>query len=109
MAKEILIVLSTFPDAETARRIAETLVAKNLAACANITAAVESVYRWQGKIETGKEALVFFKLTADRYAAFEKELKRLHPYDVPEIIALAATRGSPEYLRWVSENCAVPL
>jgi periplasmic divalent cation tolerance protein len=107
MPEEALVVLSTFPDAETARRIAEQLVEKKLAACANITAQVESVYRWQGKIETGKEALVLFKLTPDRYAAFEKELTTLHPYEVPEIIALTVTRGSPEYLRWVSENCAV--
>jgi periplasmic divalent cation tolerance protein len=109
MPEEILVALSTFPDAETARRIAEKLVAKNLVACANITAQVESVYRWQGTIETGNEALVLFKVTADRYAAFEKGLKALHPYEVPEIIALPVTRGSPEYLRWVSESCAVPL
>ena len=109
MPEEILVALSTFPDAETARRIAEKLVAKNLVACANITAQVESVYRWQGTIETGNEALVLFKVTADRYAAFEKGLKALHPYEVPEIIALPVTRGLPEYLRWVSESCAVPL
>jgi Uncharacterized protein involved in tolerance to divalent cations len=107
MPEEALVVLSTFPDAETARRIAEKLVEKKLAACANITVQVESVYRWKEKIETGKEALVLFKLTADRYAAFEKGLKALHPYEVPEIIALSVTRGSAEYLRWVSENCAV--
>ena len=104
---EILVVLSTFPDAETARRIAEKLVAENLAACANITTQIESVYRWQGKIETGKEALVLFKLTTDRYPAFEKELKGLHPYEIPEIIALPVTHGSTEYLRWVSESCGI--
>jgi periplasmic divalent cation tolerance protein len=109
MPEEILVALSTFPDAETARRVAEKLVAKNLVACANITAQVESVYRWKGEIETGKEALVLFKVTADRYDPFEKELKALHPYEVPEIIALPVTRGSPEYLHWVSESCAVPL
>ncbi len=105
MAEEVLVVVSTFPDAETARRVAETLVAKHLTACANITSQVESIYRWEGKIETGSEALVLFKLTANRYGAFEKELKALHPYDVPEIIAWPVTRGSPEYLSWVSENC----
>jgi periplasmic divalent cation tolerance protein len=106
MPEEILVVLSTFPDVETARRIAETLVAKNLVACANITPQVESIYRWQGKTEAAKEALVIFKLAAKRYAEFEKELKALHPYEVPEIIALPVTHGSKEYLRWVSENCA---
>jgi len=106
MAEEILVVLSTFPDVEMARRIAEKLVTQNLAACANITAQVESIYRWQGKIESATEALAVFKLTANRYAAFEKALRALHPYKVPEIIALPVTHGSNEYLRWVCENCA---
>ncbi len=105
MVEEILVVMSTFPDVETARRIAETLVAANLTACASLTTQVESIYRWQGKVEKGNETLVLFKLTAKGYAAFEKELKALHPYDVPEIVALPVTGGSPEYLCWVSENC----
>ena len=69
-------------------------------------AQVESIYRWKGKIESATEALVVFKLTANRYAAFEKALRALHPYKVPEIIALPVTHGSNEYLRWVCENCA---
>ena len=106
MAEGILVVLSTFPDVEMARRIAEKLVTQNLAACANITAQVESIYRWQGKIDSATEALAVFKLTANRYAVFEKALRALHPYEVPEIIALPVTHGSKEYLRWVCENCA---
>ena len=104
MADEILLAFSTFPDLETARRIARQLVAENFAACANIIPAVESIYRWQGKIEQGNEALVLFKTTSARFAAFQETLKSLHPYDVPEIIALPVERGLPEYLRWVIDS-----
>lgn len=106
MADEILLALSTFPDVETARRIARELVSENFAACANIVPAIESIYRWQGKIEESGETLVLFKTTTARSAAFQEKLKSLHPYDVPEIICLRITEGSPEYLRWVAENCA---
>jgi periplasmic divalent cation tolerance protein len=105
MAEEVLLAISTFPEIETARHIAGQLVAENLVACANIVPAVESIYRWQGRIENGQETLVFFKTTAARSAAFQEKLKSLHPYDVPEIICLRIAEGSPEYLRWVAENC----
>jgi periplasmic divalent cation tolerance protein len=106
MNEEIVLVCSTFPDIEVARRIAPQLVAENFAACANIVPVVESIYRWQGKIEEARETLVFFKTTAARYAGFQERLKSLHPYDVPEIICLPISGGLPEYLRWVGENCA---
>jgi len=108
MADEILLALSTFPEIETARRIARQLVTENLAACANIVPAVESIYRWQDKIENAQETLVCFKTTAARYAAFQDRLKSLHPYEVPEIICLRIADGLPEYLRWVSENTCGP-
>jgi periplasmic divalent cation tolerance protein len=104
MSAEILLGLSTFPDPETARRIAGQLVTENFAACANLLPAIESIYRWQGKIEQGTEVLVLFKTTAGRWAAFQEKLKSLHPYEVPEIICLEVRDGLPEYLRWVSEN-----
>jgi periplasmic divalent cation tolerance protein len=106
MADDILLAFSTFPDLETARRIARRLVTENFAACANIIPAIESIYRWQGKIEQGNETLVLFKTTAARSAAFQEQLKSLHPYDVPEIIFLPLTAGLPEYLRWVVDNTA---
>ena len=106
MADEVLLALSTFPDVETARRIARELVTENFAACANIVPVVESIYRWQGKIEQSGETLVLFKITTACSAAFQEKLKSLHPYDVPEIICLRVAEGSPEYLRWVAENCA---
>jgi periplasmic divalent cation tolerance protein len=106
MDPETLLVCSTFPEIETARRIAEQLVTENLAACANIIPAVESIYRWHGEIENAPEVLVFFKTTAARYPAFQDKLKSLHPYDVPEIICLRITDGLPEYLKWVGEGCS---
>jgi periplasmic divalent cation tolerance protein len=106
MNEEACLACSTFPEIETARRIARQLVTENLAACANIVPAVESIYRWQDKIENAQETLVFFKTTAVRYAAFQDRLKSLHPYEVPEIICLRIADGLPEYLRWVNAGCA---
>src|ERR671911_585231 len=102
MVAKILLALSTFPDAETARRISNQLVTEKFAACANILPAVESIYRWREKIETGGEVIVFFKITPDRQAAFQDKLRSLHPYDVPEIIFVPVTSGLGEYLRWVA-------
>src|SRR5882757_1947866 len=106
MAEKILLALSTFPDTEIARRISNQLVSEKFAACANILPAVESIYRWKDKIETGNETLVFFKLSEDRQSAFQEKLRALHPYEVPEIIFVPISSGLPEYLRWVAENCS---
>ena len=104
MAEEVFLAFSTFPDIETARRIARELVTENFAACANIIPAIESIYRWQGRVEEGAETLVLFKTTAARSAAFQAKLKSLHPYEVPEIIFIPVTAGLPEYLCWVADN-----
>jgi len=101
-----LLGLSTFPDAETARRISSELVTEKFAACANILPSVESIYRWKEKIENANETLVIFKLSENRQAAFQKKLRSLHPYEVPEIIFVQVASGLPEYLRWVAESCA---
>jgi periplasmic divalent cation tolerance protein len=106
MAAKILLALSTFPDVETARRISDQLVTEKFAACANILPAVESIYRWKGKIETAGEVIVFFKTTPDRQRGFQEKLRSLHPYDVSEIIFVPVATGSPDYLRWVAESCA---
>jgi periplasmic divalent cation tolerance protein len=105
MGEKILLALSTFPDAEIARRISNQLVSERFAACANILPAIESIYRWREKIESGNERLVLFKLSEDRQSAFQEKLRSLHPYDVPEIIFVPIASGSPEYLQWVNENC----
>ena len=105
MGEEILLALSTFPDVETAQRIARQLVTGNFAACANIIPAIESIYRWKEKIETSAETLVFFKVSEDRQSSFQKKLRSLHPYEVPEIIFFPISGGLPEYLRWVVDSC----
>jgi periplasmic divalent cation tolerance protein len=105
MAEKILLALSTFPDAEIARRISNQLVSERFAACANILPSVESIYRWKEKIESGNETLVFFKLSEDRQSAFQDKLRLLHPYDVPEIIFVSIASGLTDYLQWVFGNC----
>jgi periplasmic divalent cation tolerance protein len=105
MSEKILLALSTFPDAEIARRVSNQLVGERFAACANILPAVESIYRWKGKIESGSEALALFKLSENRQSAFQERLRSLHPYDVPEIIFLPVASGLPKYVEWVVENC----
>jgi periplasmic divalent cation tolerance protein len=105
MAENILLALSTFPDAETARQISNELVTGRFAACANILPSVESIYRWKDNIESGNETLVLFKLSENRQSAFQDKLRSLQPYDVPEIIFVPIAGGLPEYLQWVSDNC----
>jgi periplasmic divalent cation tolerance protein len=106
MADEILLVLSTFPDAETASRIAEQLVTEHFVACANILPSEQSIYEWQGKLEKSDETLVFFKTTSARWPELQAKLKTIHPYEVPEIVAMRISDGLHEYLRWVSGNCS---
>lgn len=106
MADEIVLALCTFPDAETARKIARELVELRLAACGNVLPQIHSTYRWQEKIESAEEALAIFKLPASRYAEFQSKLRSLHPYDVPEIISCRIEKGLPEYLSWVVESCS---
>ncbi len=105
MAEKILLALSTFPDAEIARRISNQLVSERFAACANILPSVESIYRWNEKIESGNEIFAFFKVSEDRQSAFQEKLRSLHPYDIPEIIFVPVASGLQEYLQWVTENC----
>ena len=105
MAEEVLTVCTTWPDLDTARTAARTLVEERLAACGNIVPGVESVYRWEGKVETGAEVLVVFKTVIGSYQMFETRLRALHPYQVPEVLALRVTDGLPAYLRWVEQNC----
>ena len=105
MAERVLLALSTFPDRETAQRVSNQIVTEKLAACANILPAVESIYRWKDKVETGNETLVIFKLGEDRQSAFQEKVRSLHPYEVPEIIFFPVSNGLPEYLHWVADSC----
>ena len=103
---DILVVLTTWPDMEMARAAAHTLVGEKLAACSNVVPGIESIYRWQEKIETSAEVIVIFKTTATSYARLEARLRELHPYEVPEIIAAPILTGLPEYLGWVKSSCS---
>jgi len=98
---DVLLVLCTFPDADQARQIGTVLVEKQLAACVNLLPGVTSIYRWQGKIEEAGETLAIFKTTRAVWDAFEKELAALHPYDVPEIVAVEPSAVSAAYASWV--------
>jgi periplasmic divalent cation tolerance protein len=104
MAEESLVVFATFPDLETARRIVRKLVEERLAACGNLIPGVESIYRWQGAVETSAEILVILKTDHTRYPQLEKRLSEMHPYDVPECLALPVNHGLPAYLQWVADS-----
>ncbi len=98
-----VVVLCTFPDVEKARVIAALLVERRLAACVNLLPGVESIYRWEGKVERAGEVLAVIKTT--RYPELEAALKELHPYEVPEILALPVAAGLAGYLEWLGAEC----
>jgi periplasmic divalent cation tolerance protein len=99
------VVLVTCGTLTEARRIARTVVGKRLAACVNISLSpVESFYTWKGKLKKAREYLLVMKTTAKRLADLEREVRRLHSYDVPEFIALPITKGSSHYLAWLQES-----
>ena len=98
---DIRMVLCTAPDKETAQKIARTLVEQKLAACVNLLSPCESVYRWEDRLETATEIPMMIKTTAAAVARLSEAIIALHPYDVPEILALPAVDGLPAYLNWV--------
>jgi periplasmic divalent cation tolerance protein len=101
---DLLIVLCTFPDLGKARETGTALVESQLAACVNLIPAVESIYRWEGKVETAGEVLAVFKTTTAVWERFESRLKELHPHEVPEIVALKPEQVAETYARWVGES-----
>jgi periplasmic divalent cation tolerance protein len=98
----VLLVLTNVPDRDTADKIARGLIEDRLAACVNILAACTSVYRWQGAVDNAEEIPLLIKTTGARYTALEAAIRRLHPYELPEIIAVPLVRGLPAYLQWVA-------
>jgi periplasmic divalent cation tolerance protein len=100
---EALIVLSNFPDTQTATRCAKELVERKLAACVNIMPSCVSVYTWKGELETASEIPILVKAQAANFQAIQETIRALHPYELPEINAVAIDNGLPEYLRWVSD------
>jgi periplasmic divalent cation tolerance protein len=101
---ERLLALSTVGNAQDAERIARALVERGLAACVNVVPGVVSVYRWKGQVEREGELLLVIKTRAERFDALREALVGLHPYEVPELIALPIQRGHAPYLDWLDEN-----
>ena len=98
----VCIVFCTCPDTASAERIADALVGERLAACVNLLPAVTSVYRWRGQVERASEIQLLIKTTADRLEALGTRVAELHPYELPELIAVEARAGLPAYLDWVA-------
>ncbi|PYX26921.1 MAG: divalent-cation tolerance protein CutA [Acidobacteria bacterium] len=98
------LVLTTCGSLEEARRIAQELIGRRLAACVNIVPQIESIYRWQGEVETATEWLLIIKTTADAFETLRDSLGKLHSYDVPECIVITIEDGSAAYLDWIGSS-----
>jgi periplasmic divalent cation tolerance protein len=102
MPTDYSLIFCTCPDHSTASKLATDLVTAKLAACINILPAITSIYSWQGQIETTAEVLLMIKSDTKHYAALETLILQLHPYQVPEIIAISIDQGFPDYLHWIN-------
>jgi periplasmic divalent cation tolerance protein len=103
MSQEFIQVITTTAAQEDARRIADALVEQRLAGCVQIVGPIESLYRWEGKIESATEWQCWIKTRRSHYEAVEQAIHKLHPYQVPEILALPLIAGSEKYLKWLEE------
>jgi periplasmic divalent cation tolerance protein len=101
---EAIVVLMTAANGEEAARLADLLIGAHLAACVQILPEMESVYRWQGKIERQPEILLLAKTVLSKFEDLEREVRALHSYDTPEIIALPVVAGSSPYLEWLTAS-----
>lgn len=99
--QDTLLVITSLPDRASAERLADALIERRVAACVNVMAPCRSVYQWQGSVEHSDEHPVFAKTPADRYDALQQAIRELHPYELPEIIAVRVDAGLPAYLAWV--------
>ena len=100
---DVLLVITNMPDAVTAARMSRQLIELNVAACVNQLAPCISTYRWQDKIETASEVPLLIKTTVSAYARLEAAIRNVHPYELPEIIAVPVSAGLPAYLAWVNQ------
>ena len=103
-----ILVVTTLPDRESARGIAQSLVDARLAACVSIGAPVTSMYHWQGATETADEVPLTIKTRSDLFARVAAEIRSRHPYELPEILAVPITNGLPEYLAWIDAETSQP-
>lgn len=106
MDNDFLVILITAPSLESARQIARLLVEKRLAACVNLLPGVTSIYRWEGQVQEDAEVLLICKTQRARLAVLQEEVKAIHPYQVPEILALPVVAGLDAYLNWLQESTA---
>ena len=104
---EFILVITHLPDKERAMALAHRLIEERLAACVNVMADCTSVYHWQGKNETASEVPVLIKTLAQHYARLEQLIMSMHPYELPEIIAVPVTNGLPAYLKWIADETLV--
>lgn len=102
---EIRTVLVTAPDKDTGVSLARSLVAERIVACGNVVPDLVSVYRWEGEVHEDPEVLLVLKTTAERMDALTRRVRELHPYDVPEVLALPVKEGAEEYMEWVVAEC----
>ena len=107
-ADEAIVVLLTAANGEEAARLADLLIGAHLAACVQILPEMESVYRWEGKIERQAEILLLAKTTRSKFEDLEREVRALHSYETPEIIALPIVAGSAPYLEWLRAGVKIP-
>ncbi|GGC80581.1 divalent-cation tolerance protein CutA [Undibacterium terreum] len=98
---QILLVICNVPDAASAQQLAEEILKNNYAACVNVMPEMRSFYNWNGRQETSTEFALLIKSTQTRYAELQALIENLHPYEVPEIIAIPVAAGLPAYLQWV--------
>ncbi len=105
---DTLLVLTNLPDRASAERLAAQLVEERAAACVNVMAECRSVYRWQGRVETAAEVPLIIKTSGTAYGRLEEAIRRHHPYELPEIVAVRIERGLPGYLQWVETETAAP-
>jgi periplasmic divalent cation tolerance protein len=103
---DVILILTTTPDRETAERIASSLLEEKLAACVNIVSGLSSMYWWKGKIQHDEEFMLFIKSTASRFEEIRERVVRLHPYELPELIALPIMLGLDRYLAWVQAEAS---
>ncbi|GMR09047.1 MAG: divalent-cation tolerance protein CutA [Gammaproteobacteria bacterium] len=101
------IVLCTCPDRASAEIIATAVVERGLAACVNIVPDLTSIYKWQGKLDRASELLLLIKSTASVYEQLQQTIQSLHPYELPEIIAVPIEAGFPPYLNWIDDSCDI--
>ena len=107
MDSQTLVVYCSCPDQAIAERIAEAVVNERLAACVNLISGLTSIYRWEGQLQRDAELLLIIKTRSAVYPQLEARLRQLHPYQLPEIIALPIHTGSADYLNWIAANTGV--